>query len=205
MPTSNHSSPDLTASRAGAHGGVLTAIRQRRSQNQLGEPAPSRQQLETMVQATLTVPDHGQLKPYRWVIVEAHRRQAFADALEANGLAYNAELGEEKRAALRKKAFQSPMPCLLVFSPTLEGTSIPLWEQQASASCAGYAMTLAAEQLGFGAVWKSMGFPILNPLKAFAGLQEYESLLGWIHLGSVLKARGPRPSLHQAQDFISFT
>lgn len=51
-------------------------IHQRQSIGHLVEPAPNAAQLERAFQAALTAPDHHRLKPTRFVVIPAERREA---------------------------------------------------------------------------------------------------------------------------------
>ena len=66
------------------------------------------------------------------------------------------DLPDEAFEKLRQKAFLAPSQLVLIFTP--RPIKIPVWEQQVTASCAGYAVTLAAHALGLGAIWKSSPF-----------------------------------------------
>ena len=58
----------------------LDAILQRRSAAGLRAPGPTREQLALLLRAATTVPDHGMLQPYRFVIVEGEARTVFGAA-----------------------------------------------------------------------------------------------------------------------------
>ncbi len=103
-----------------------------------------------------------------------------------------------KRKKIREKAFRSPTLVVLISSP--KPGKIALWEQSASAACAGYAVILAAHALGIGAVWKSVPFTKGKALTETLGLGENEEMLGWIHLGATVRLDLPaRPPLALAQ------
>ena len=57
------------------------------------------------------------------------------------------------------------------------------WEQVASASCLGYAITLAADRLGLGAIWKSSGFRRGALLRRVLDMGPDDEFLGWVNLG----------------------
>jgi len=75
-----------------------------------------------------------------------------------------------------------------------------VWEQNATAACAGYAVVLAAQALGLGAVWKSVPFTKGRALAETLGLSDNEETLGWIHLGTATREEPlpPRPALDLA-------
>lgn len=170
-------------------------LAQRQSASILIEPRPDRSTMEKILQVGGTVPDHGALKPFRFVVVEGEAREKFADAMVNAAVEAKGELDEKKRAKLKSKAYAAPLQVILVFSPE-EDDKIPEWEQMASASCTGYALVLAANALGFGAVWKSFGFEPGSLMKETFQLQAHERILGWVNIGTEKeRERSPRKPL----------
>jgi nitroreductase len=170
-------------------------LAQRRSASILVEPSPDADTLEKILQAAGTVPDHGSLKPYRFVVVSGPGRDKFAEALVNAGIEAKGSLEEKKQAKLKSKAYAAPMQIVIVFSPQ-DDDKIPDWEQMASASCTGYALVLAANALGYGAVWKSFGFEPGSLMKQTFQLQKNERVLGWVNIGKEKeRERSPRTPL----------
>ena len=159
-------------------------LAQRRSASILNEPKPGRDALEKILQVAGTVPDHGSLKPYRFAVVEGDARDRFGEAL-VNAADENrgSPLESSAKTKIKAKAFAAPLQILIIFSP-VESGKVPQWEQMASASCTGYAIGLAANALGFGAVWKSFGYDPGSALKSLLKLKPDEKLLGWVNLGT---------------------
>jgi nitroreductase len=173
---------------------VLDAIMARRSVGALGEPAPSAAALETILAAATTVPDHGGLRPYRFVVVDAGAHARFGDALAHDTDLARGGISEEVKGKFRKKAGTAPIQVLIVFSP-VESTKAPEWEQLVAASCTGYPMLLAAQALGLGAAWRSAAVLDGPAMVALCGLQAGERVLGWLNIGTpVVEApRGREP------------
>lgn len=79
---------------------VLAAVLSRRSAARLAEPAPGRDDLERLVQAAATAPDHGRLRPWRLVPVSGDERVRLGDALgEAASSPEQARRATAKRCA----------------------------------------------------------------------------------------------------------
>jgi nitroreductase len=178
---SDHRPPDLL--------GLLLADR---SEPDRDGAAPDDAQLATLLEVATTVPDHGALRPWRFVVVRGPGRDRFGGAL-VEGLVgkRGTDLPDAVVDKMRAKAFAAPCQVLLVASPRA-GSNVPEWEQVASASCTGYAIVLAATALGLGAVWKSA--PVLDtpPVRALVGAGHGERLLGWVNLGTPAGARRER-------------
>jgi len=160
---------------------LLELVLSRRSAAALAEPGPTRGELERVLLAAGTVPDHGLLRPFRFVVVEGEGRARFGDALAATAAERRPDLPAVGLEKVRAKAFRSPTIVVLIASP--KSGKIETWEQNATAACAGYAIVLAAHALGLGAVWKSVPFTKGKALAETLGLADGEEMLGWIHLG----------------------
>ncbi len=170
---------------------LLDLVSSRRSATMLVEPGPSSSQLGAMLRAAGSVPDHGLLRPFRFVIAEGEARGTFGDALAAVAGELSPGTPEARLQKVRDKAFRSPALLALVFSP--KPGKIERWEQSATAACAGYAVLLAAQALGVGAVWKSVPFTKGRAFSEILGFTEDEELLGWIHLGTTPADAVPPP------------
>jgi len=168
---------------------LLDLLRAERSEPDREGTPPDDAQLAELLETATTVPDHGGLEPWRFVVVRGPGRDRFGDALVAGLVGERGpELPDPVVAKMRGKAFAAPCQVVLVASPQV-GTNVPRWEQVASASCTGYALVLAATALGLGAIWKSA--PVLHtaPVRELFGTGPDEELLGWVNLGT---PAGPR-------------
>lgn len=161
---------------------LLQLLLDRRSASGFSDVAPTAAQVELMARAAATSPDHGKLRPWRLVYVEGEARDRFGDALVDAGLDRNPELPDPVRSKLRSKAFVAPAFLVIVASPRLE-SKVDVWEQQATAACAGFGVVLAAEALGLAAVWKSAPFQDGPMLRRLLSMTEAESMLGWVNVG----------------------
>ena len=166
------------------HASALVPLLTRRSTAALFGPAPSDDELDALLQAAATVPDHGGLRPWRFVIVAGDAREAFGDALVAAAREHGPELGADAAERIRAKAFVAPA-LIAVAARIIDSPKVPAWEQIASASCAGYALTLAAHQLGLGAIWKSTVHRDGAQLRRLLDLAAADQFLGWVNVGRV--------------------
>lgn len=161
---------------------LLGALLERRSTAALVEPGPDDAELDLLLQAAATAPDHGRLRPWRFVVVDGEARERFADALEDGGLARDPDLPDGVRQKLRSKAFVAPTLVAVVAAP--RPAKVERWEQVASAACTGYALVLAAHALGFGAMWKSVPFQTGPLLADLLDMEPGDELLGWVLVGT---------------------
>ncbi|MCY0993013.1 nitroreductase [Nannocystis sp. ILAH1] len=170
---------------------LLDLMLARRSAPVLKEPGPTRAELARILGAAGTVPDHGSLRPFRFVVVEGEGRAAFGDALAETAAERRPGMPAAGLEKIRAKAFRSPTLIAVIASP--RNDKIERWEQHATAACAGYAVVLAAHALGVGANWKSVPFTRGAALTRVLGLSADEEMFGWIHLGRASDEAAPAP------------
>jgi nitroreductase len=164
------------------HAAALRPILTRRSTAALFPPGPSADQVDALLRAATTVPDHSALRPWRFVVVSGDARQAFGDALAAAALEERPELADAALDRIRSKAFVAPA-LIAVAAHVDPSAKVPVWEQVASATCAGYAIALAAHQLGLGAIWKSAPVHRGVAIEKALDLTPDDEFLGWVNLG----------------------
>jgi nitroreductase len=164
------------------HAGALRPLLTRRSTAALRPPAPSPEEIEAILQAASTVPDHNSLRPWRFVVVVDEARAAFGEALAQAALEQRPDLEDSALDKIRNKAFLGP--ALIAVAAHVDPTAkVAVWEQVASASCAGYAIALAAHQLGLGAVWKSAPVHQGVAIEKALDLTPDDVFLGWVNIG----------------------
>ncbi len=169
----------------------LAAVINRRSSGRLKEPGPTEEQLETIIRAGMSAPDHGRLRPWRFVIFEGEARGRFGDILAA-ALAKRLEnqgiipadhqLNKERNKLLRA-------PCVVAVCAVIDHDNrIPWTEQFAAVAATCENMLIAATALGIGSMWRT-GEPSYDAsVKEALGLRENDMITGWIYLGSAEKA-----------------
>lgn len=169
---------------------ALAPLHARRSAKTLTGPGPDDDQLAALLGAACTAPDHGSLRPYRFVVVSGAGQAALGAALVDAACEVDPQLPAAVRAKLAAKTTLAPVLVVLVATP-LAGHKVPAWEQVATAACAGFGLVLAADLAGFGAVWKTAPFLAGTRLTGLLGLTTGEQVLGWVNLGSGVPGPGP--------------
>ena len=182
---------------------ALIHSRQHISPKRLGDPGPDAGQIGQILDAAGAAPDHGQLNPWRLIIIAPERRhllgEAFAQALSER----DAAATEVQKEEARTKAFRGPFLLLVVarLDPAL-GDTHPQ-ERLISAGCAIQNMLLAAHALGFGAGLSSGRALYSQRLKSLFGLGAHEQPLCFMSVGTVTR-RKPAPPRPVKADYTSF-
>lgn len=161
----------------------IEALRQRKSHSKLAAPYPNEAEIQEMIAVACTVPDHGSLKPYRFIAIGPDHKPSLAKAFQASILSGRDEVADKVLEKVADKAYAAPLQIYLIYAPIL-GHKIPEWEQHATAACTGYALTLAAEALGYSAIWKSFAYSDEEAFREYLGLAPHEKNLGWVNLGT---------------------
>ena len=173
---------------------ALEAIFARRSVGRLGSPGPSEEELHTILRAAAAAPDHLSLRPLRLVVLQGEAKDEFGDVLAAGYLARCRDTGEEVLGAKlekeRTKLGRAPV-VVVVGAAETTGGRIPYLEQQLAAGAAAQNALLAATALGYGSMWRTGDAAYDETVKAAVGLEEWESIVGFLYLGTA--ANPPEP------------
>lgn len=160
---------------------LVGLVGRRRAPSATGNP-PTPEELAWLLRAATTVPDHGSLRPWRFVVVAGEAQAQLADALAQDFVDARGASPESVLDRVRQKAYAAPTLIALIASPRTD-SSVPVWEQVCSASCCGYAVVLVAQALGLGAAWKSTPLRDGAAIKHLFGITGAEQLLGWVNVG----------------------
>jgi len=171
---------------------IFAAIETRATALQLGEPGPSPEHLERILSAGIHAPDHGRLKPWRFVVIEGEARDRLGDAMAAVRLKEAPQAGAAELDAIRQKARRAPTIVVAAAAVT-QGGKIPEIEQVISVGTGVQNMCLAAHALGYGAMWKTGG-PAYDPqVKDSLGLGVGDHIVAFLYLGTLVREGLPKP------------
>lgn len=151
----------------------------------LVEPAPSRQQMQHLLAAAYSAPDHGRLTPWRFLIIEGDDRHALGEVFVDAMLAREKDIDPRLLDRERERALRAPMIVAAIACIAEAHPKVPEIEQRLAAAAATNQLMLAANAEGFGAVWLTGSRAHDRGVMARLGLADHEELLGFINLGSV--------------------
>ena len=179
---------------------ALDVLLDRVSVPRLVEPAPDAAQREIMFSAALRAPDHGQLRPYRFLTVEGEARNQMGELLVQALLASHAHADEKAVDKARNGPLRAPL-VVVVIAKLIEH-KVPKSEQLITAGCAAHGVLLAAYALGVGAVWRTGELSYSAHVAKGMGLAADEEIIGFLYLGTPLNPprEAPRPDVG---DFVS--
>ncbi|WP_415903143.1 NAD(P)H nitroreductase [Neptuniibacter sp. QD29_5] len=165
----------------------------------LNEPGPTEEQLKNIYQAALRAPDHGALRPWRFLSVQGEARAKLGELCLRGALANDAELPDAKQDKIRAMPLRAPC-MLVVIAAVKDSPKIPVLEQEVSAGCAAQNMILAAYAQGLGAMWRTGDMAYNSVVREGLGLTEQETIIGYIYLGTPKKLR--KAPVHDQQEYV---
>ncbi|MGW7046856.1 nitroreductase family protein [Streptomyces avermitilis] len=154
----------------------MTAVLTRRSKYILHEPAPCDAEFAYLLNGAAAAPDHGNLRPWRWILLRGTDREALGACLAT-------EAPPEQQERIAQKALRAPLMAGLVFCPT-PGHRIPEWEQMAAASSMAYGLMLLLHSRGYGSIWRTGRLCESRAAHDLLGLAPTEQLLGSLDIGT---------------------
>ena len=169
---------------------ALEAVTGRRSIGRLTEPAPSEAELATMLEAACTAPDHGLLRPWRFVVLRGGAREDLGRAFARAEVARGAEGCDPDAAAA--KALRAPA-IVVVIGRVTPHPKVREWEQLVAAGCAAQNLCVAATAHGYGSMWRTGWQAEASEVLAALGLDEDEQIVGFVYLGTVAEGFEPPP------------
>ena len=166
---------------------ALEALNTRATAKTYGDTAPSKEDLATVLQAAVRAPDHGRLRPWRFMLVEGDQRRKFGELLAASALRRVPGLGEGDLQRERGKAMRAPL-IIIVACRIVPGTKVPAIEQLLAAGSAAQNILLALHTLGYAAAWKTGEAAYDTEVKKALGFAADDHLIGFIYTGGGMGA-----------------
>ncbi len=149
----------------------------------LTEPAPDNNQLKQIFEIAMCAPDHGRIKPYRFITIRGDARIALSNVFAQAVKRRDPDVSDEYLNKQKDKPLRSPL-IVVVVACIIESQKIPEIEQMLSAGTAAHNILLASKAMGFGSIWLT-GDNAYDPYVYEAlGLAENEKIIGFVYLGT---------------------
>ena len=180
------------------------------SPKRLTEPGPAPEQLDAILDTAAAAPDHGQLLPWRFVVVPKAQRVQLAEVFAKALLDRDPKATVEQIDNAKEKAHRGPFLMLAIARlndidlpraetlgrgaqhPDSGASEISDVERLISLGCAIQNILLSAHADGFGAGLTS-GQAMSSPhLRSLFNLNTNEQAVCWIAIGSITKHKPPR-------------
>jgi nitroreductase len=175
-----------------AANGTLDVLKSRTTAKEFAAAAPAESAIRQALEAAVAAPDHGRMRPWRFLLIEGEARQKFGAVLAD---AYKRRKPDASAPELEREAAK-PMrsPLLIVVAAKLTARpGIPEIEQILSTGAAVQNLTLALHAQGYASAWKT-GEPAYDPVvKKALGLDEGDAIVAFVYVGTPGPIMPPRP------------
>jgi nitroreductase len=173
---------------------ALELLKTRRSLKpmELSGPAPTADELNTLLTVASRVPDHGKLTPWRFIVFEHEARAAAGETIAAVFKANRPDATPDQVEFERKRLTRAPL-VVAVVSRAGAHVKIPEWEQVLSAGAAAMSLVLAAHAMGYAATWITEWYSYDRQVLAALGVAENERVAGFVHIGRPARPPEDRP------------
>lgn len=153
-------------------------------------PGPNDAEIDAMIAIAARTPDHGKLAPWRFVVIPADRRAAFAALLRRAQAVENPQATEAQLEASDR--FANEGEALVVVLSTPVDSHIPRWEQELSVGAATMNLLHAAHAMGYVASWLTGWAAYSDTVRdAFGGADD--RIAGFVFIGSPGRPLDERP------------
>lgn len=164
------------------------------------EPGPTADQLRTLMAAAAAAPDHGKLRPWRFVEFPNVSRAALADVFEAALLERLPNADPHALSRAREKASRAPLLLGLVLKLNRTAEVPHVDDQMVSGGAALQNVLLTAHSMGFGARALSGQAVRTTAFRTALNLTDDETFVCFIAIGTATSA--PRRNLRPVPESL---
>ena len=186
----------------GMENDVIEAILTRHSVSpkRVAKPGPTPEQVKTLMAAAAAAPDHGKLRPWRFIEFPESSRGNLADVFETALRERLPNADAESLSRAREKASRAPLLLGLVLRLNRTADVPHVDDQLASGGAALQNVLLATHAMGFGARALSGQAVRTQAFRSALNLDENEIFLCFIAIGTPTSA--PRRNLRPAPESL---
>ena len=181
-------------------------LKHRVSIPKLRAPAPSQEILSSCYQAAMRAPDHGRLKPWRFIEIQGDGLDRLGQLyLDAENYDSVKDKGEEVSEVRQTKLLSMPKRApliVVVVAKVEEHPKVPREEQLMAAACAAYGLSFSLYDQGFGCMWRTGGLAYHPVVKTGLNLADNEEIVGFLYIGTA-DCTPKTPKADDLTDFVS--
>jgi len=162
---------------------VFEAINTRISVQALTDPGPTDVQWEILLRAGARAPDHGRLRPWRFLIVRGAARELLGEVMAEALRVTKPDAPSELLDRERRKPLRAPALLVVAVVP-VPHSGVPEIEQILAGGAAAQNILLAAHALGLGAIWRTGAPAYIGDVARALGLPTQGRIVAFIYLGA---------------------
>ncbi len=164
-------------------------------------PAPTNEELITILQAGMSAPDHGGLMPWRFKIYNPHNFDELIDIATMAKRHDQPDIGDDEMQKTISKLRRAPV-VVAVWAQKQSQKNIPMPEQVAAVNMAVGQQILCATSMGYAAVYLT-GWLAFNPVfHNHLGMVAGDEFCGFLYLGTFAQ-KPPSKNRPRVEQFIT--
>jgi nitroreductase len=168
---------------------------------QLREPGPTQAQIDAAIDVALRAPDHGALKPWRFVLIQGAARLRLSELFVRRMQQREPATPPGKLDKARNMPLSAPL-VIAVGAQLRHDHKVPEHEQLLSVGAAVMNLLNAFHAQGFGAIWLTGGNAYDAEIAATLGFDAQERCLGFVYVGSMPPPDNPLPARPERARFV---
>jgi nitroreductase len=199
-------SPCADAGTSDVRTAVIRAILSRKSVSpkHLKDPGPNEAEIHLMLHAALAAPDHGNLRPWRAVLIPPSRRGQLAKVFKAAKLEQVPDASQDDLEKAAAQAFNAPGLLVIMIDPVQGHAKATVEEQFIALGAALQNLILTAHSLGYGATITSGDKVHSRALQSCFSRIATEQVVAFISIGTPAKRNLTRTFLEVGQRISSW-
>jgi len=164
----------------------LHALTSRRSMKFLRAPAPKPDELDQILQAAMSAPDHGKLRPWRFALIRGAAIGRLADrALDAVKRSGDPRMTPEKEKSVRQWMSEVPLFVGVAQKIDHDNPKVPEQEQLLATGASVMNILNAVHMLGYGAFWSTGMGTYVEEVQEALGFDPLDyRFLGFLAIGT---------------------
>ena len=140
--------------------------------------------LNTILNAGIRVPDHGALNPWKIVVIKKDKLKTIDEEVILPEYKKENPNSSEQSLEIESKRLQRASVILAVLSTPVEHPKIPNWEMVLSSGAVCMNLLSCAQSLGYAAQWLTEWYAYNNKmLEYLGGRKDIDKISGFIYLG----------------------
>lgn len=159
---------------------------------ELGEPGPDDMEIRDFLEAAVAGPDHGAVRPWRFILVRGDAREAMGELFTRALLKRKPDADEATIEKDRDRMRRVPLMIAVAARINPNHPKVPPSEQIVSAGIAAQAILLAAQAKGYGGVMLTGDHAYDPEIKSGLGLRADDEIIAFIYIGTAEGEQRPK-------------
>jgi nitroreductase len=149
--------------------------------------------LNSILQAGIRVPDHGALSPWKLIVIQGVSLKKIDEEIIFSEFLKNNPQSNETSKKIESKRLQRAGAVIAVISSPVDHPSIPTWEMHLSSGAVCMNLLSCAQSMGFAAQWLTEWYAYNDKmLNHLGGKKGTDRISGFIYIGKKIEEPNER-------------